>query len=347
VRIGTGWRWEAIAQSKQSIGTKPRMTKAAGRTGQSDPLVSIIVVSYNTRQMTLECLRSVFGQTRHPFELIVADNASRDGSAAAIATEFPDIQLLAEADNHGFAKANNIAARHARGKYLLLLNPDTLVLDGAIDRLVDFAQRVPEAGIWGGRTLYGDRSLNPTNCWGRMTLWSVASQVLGLTSLFRRSALLNPEGYGGWLRDSERGVDIVTGCFLLIRKGLWEELGGFDPSFIMYGEEADLCLRARSVGARPRITPHAQIVHYVGASESVRSDKMVRLLQAKLLLIRRHFPARQRPLGLLLFRLWPLSRYWATRLLGRPTAAQTWGQIWDRRDEWWNGWPDVRNEPNG
>jgi GT2 family glycosyltransferase len=319
------------------------VAKATCVHGQCDPFVTIIVVSYNTCEMTLECLRSVYGQTCKRFELIVVDNASSDGSAEAIAAEFPLIKLMVETENHGFAKANNIASRHARGAYLLLLNPDTVVLDGAIDQILDFAQRVPEAKIWGGRTLYGDRSLNPTNCWGRITLWSVMSQALGLSSLFRRSTLFNPEGYGSWLRDSERGVDIVTGCFLLIRREFWEELEGFDLSFVMYGEEADLCLRARSSGARPRITPQAQIVHYAGASESVRSDKMVRLLRAKLLLIRRHFPPWQRPIGLLLFRLWPLTRYWGTYVLGRREAAETWRQVWHRRAEWWSGWPDISN----
>jgi GT2 family glycosyltransferase len=317
------------------------MTKITDECGQRMPLVSIVVVSYNTREMTLECLRSVFAQTRRPFELIVVDNASCDGSATAIAAEFPDVRLMTEIENHGFAKANNIAAPHARGQYLLLLNPDTVVLDGAIDRLLDFALRVPEARIWGGRTLNGDRSLNPTNCWRRMTLWSVASQVAGLSSLFRRSTLFNPESYGGWPRDNESEVDIITGCFLLIRREFWKELGGFDPSYVMYGEEADLCLRAQTKGARPMITPEAQIIHYAGASETVRSDKMVRLLRAKVLLIRRHFPRWQRPAGLMLFRLWPLSRYWAMCALRQRIAAQTWGEIWRRRPEWWHGWPET------
>jgi GT2 family glycosyltransferase len=178
-----------------------------------------------------------------------------------------------------------------------------------------------------------------------MTLWSVTSQVLGLSSLFRQSRLFNPEGYGGWDRSTEREVDIVTGCFLMIRRSFWEQLGGFDPAFVMYGEEADLCLRARARGARPRITPEATIVHYAGASETVRSDKMVRLLRAKVLLVRRHFPAWQRPLGLALFRLWPWSRAWGSRLMRRPGAAG-WAEIWARRGEWWHGWPEVGPRPH-
>ncbi len=114
-----------------------------------DPLVSIIVISFNTRAMTLDCLRSVVAETTVPYELIVLDNDSKDGSAAAIAAEFPGIRLIASRENLGFARGNNVASAGARGKYVLLLNPDTLVLDHALDRIVAFAERTPEAGIWG------------------------------------------------------------------------------------------------------------------------------------------------------------------------------------------------------
>ncbi|MFN5759813.1 MAG: glycosyltransferase, partial [Sphingomonadaceae bacterium] len=107
----------------------------------ADPLLSILMVNWNTRAMTLACLRSIYVQTeRTPFEIILVDNGSTDGSANAIVHDFPAVRLLAEDKNHGFAHANNLAAAQARGQYLLLLNTDTLVLDQAIDRLVDFAQ---------------------------------------------------------------------------------------------------------------------------------------------------------------------------------------------------------------
>jgi GT2 family glycosyltransferase len=315
-------------------------TPAAG-----SPTVSVIVVSYNTRAMTLDCLRSLAAETKVSHEVIVVDNASTDGSAAAIAAEFPGIRLMAETANHGFAAATNLAAAEARGDYLLLLNPDTVVLDGAVDRLLAFAQARPEAGIWGGRTLYGDGRLNPASCWRRMTPWNLFCRASGLTGLFPGSGLFNPEAYGGWPRDTERAVDIVTGCFLLIRRDLWQRLGGFDPAFFMYGEEADLCLRARALGAAPRVTPEATIVHHGGASERVRADKMVRLLTAKAELIERHLPAWQRPLARPLLRLWPLSRRIATGALaaatGRATLAESaanWAEIWRRRAEWRGGY---------
>ena len=306
----------------------------------TQPVFSVLVISYNTRDMTLACLRSIARQTRTPHEVIVLDNASTDGSAGAIAAEFPHIPLLAETQNHGFARANIIAARHARGDYLLLLNPDTLVLDGALDRLLAFARRTPQARIWGGRTVFGDGRLNASSCWRRMTLWSLLCGATGLSAAFRHSPLFNPEAYGGWDRMTEREVDIVTGCLFLISRSDWQALGGFDPAFFMYGEEADLCLRARSViGARPRVTPEAVIVHYNGASQRVRADKMVRLLRAKHDLIARHFPAWQRPLARAVFAATPLSRRLAFGLAARlrPHAAENarvWAEIWARRAEW-------------
>lgn len=299
------------------------------------------MISFNTRDMTVECIRSLFAQTAvELIEVAALDNCSVDGSADAIATAFPQVELIRSGENLGFAGGNNVAAKDARSEFLLLLNPDTVVKDHAIERLIEFARVHPESGIWGGRTMFADGRLNPASCWRRQSLWSVLCFATGLSSVFRDSALFNSEAYGGWRRDSVREVDIVSGCFLLIKRDLWEKLGGFDPEFFMYGEEADLCLRARKLGARPIVTPDATIVHYGGASERVRADKMVRLLKAKTLLIRRHWPRWQVPLGVWLLSMWPLSRKvaWSVlSLLKRPNAAEaaeSWSTIWRRRSEW-------------
>jgi GT2 family glycosyltransferase len=311
------------------------------------PELSIIVISYNTREMTLACLASVYEQTETPFEVIVVDNASSDGSPEAIAATFPQVRLVVEALNHGFAPAHDIAVPMARAPWLLLLNPDTLVLDKALDKLLAFARRMPNAGIWGGRTVFTDGRLNPTSCWGQMTLWSTFCRTVGLSGLFPRSDLFNSEAMGGWQRDTEREVDIVTGCLFLIRRETWDRLDGFDPTFTMYGEEVDLCLRARAIGLLPHITPDATIVHYGAASDTVRPDKMVRLMRAKVELIKRHFPSATRGLGYHLFRLWPLSRAVAFGIAGllpgqsgKRARAHEWREVWNRRAEWQSGFSD-------
>jgi GT2 family glycosyltransferase len=305
--------------------------------------LSIIIVSYNTRELTLACLRSVYAHHPSvPFELVVLDNGSSDGSSEAIAAEFPQAKLLADKQNHGFATGNNIAARTARGRRLLLLNPDTVVLEGSLDGLWQFAERLPDRGIWGGRTLFEDHSLNPTSCWGRMTPWTLLCSAAGLTWLFPNSPIFSRERYGGWARDCEREVDVVTGCFLLIDRALWKRLAGFDPLFFMYAEEADLCLRARNLGARPTFTPEAEIIHLGGRSERSPVEKSIKLARGRVTLIRKHWPPVQRAVGLSLYVLWAFSRRLGARIQwrrrGASSSRENGAAIWQRRSEWLKGY---------
>ena len=310
------------------------------------PELSILVVSYNTAAMTLACLSSIkSGAPRTSYETIVVDNASTDGSADAIAEHGDVTHFIPSAVNLGFAAANNLAAQQARGDYILLLNPDTVVLDGAISSLVDFAKRTPEARLWGGRTLFADGTVNATNCFRRLTLWNLFCRATGLAGVFPKSSLFNSEPYGGWDRGSERQVDIVTGCFLLIPAGLWRKIGGFDPAFFMYGEEGHLSLMAHRHGARPRVTPLATIIHHGGASETTRAEKTVKVLKAKATLIRRHFSRPLVPVALALNAAWPLSRMLAFSLASRirgnsrhADRAKAWAAVWARREEWRHGY---------
>jgi len=305
------------------------------------PEASVIIVGYNTRRLLLDCLRSLYEQTHEvAMEVLVVDNASHDGSPAAITAEFPQVHLVASATNLGFAAANNLAAQEARGTWLLLLNPDTVVLDGAIDRLVAFARAHPEGGIFGGRTLSPDGRLNASSCWARPTLWSVLCGALGLERMLRHSRWFNPEAMPAWQRDTVRTVDIVTGCFLLLRRSLWCELRGLDPAYFLYGEDADLCLRAAARGVRCVHCPDAEIVHFVNGSGAPRVDKLVRLFQSRARLYRRHWTFRRAELGVVLLRVHVMLRVWAYRLAGlggRPGgngAARIWQAVWEQRSAW-------------
>ena len=308
------------------------------------PELTVIVVSYNTRELTLKCLETLHATTRRArFRTVVVDNASTDGSAAAIAAAFPQVELIASAENLGFARANNIAAAQAGTEWLLLLNPDTEVHEGAVDALLDFARANPQAGITGGRTVFPDGSLNIASCWNRITPWSAFCNAAGLSTVFATSTLFNPEAIGGWARDSVREVDIVVGCFLMIRRPLWEALGGFDLKYFMYGEEADLCLRARAMGYRPMITPEAEIMHLVGASTTAVPRKYVMIAKARMTLVRDHWPAWQIPLGAALMRLWAGGRAGLLGVLARTTgrgraAAAIWAEIWAARRDWLAGY---------
>lgn len=309
------------------------------------PTLSILIVSYNTRELTLDCLQSVFDQTRQvDFDVLVVDNQSADGSSAAIAEAFPQVRLLQSGKNLGFAAANNLAADMATGDYLLLLNPDTLVLDKAIDKLVSFAHSCRGEHIWGGRTLNGSRQLDKSSCWGKPTPWSFFCYGTGLTSLFRNSNIFNPEAYGNWQRHTVREVDIISGCFLLIKRGTWNKLGGFDPKFFMYGEEADLCLRIKKLGVQPIICPDATIMHFGGASEKVRADKMVSMFKAKMELTKRHWNPAWVPFGVFMYKWAAFSRYLVCSALALVKSryresAKAWREIWQRRNEWEIGYP--------
>jgi len=300
--------------------------------------VSVIVVSYNTRELLRECLLSLQRETDGvSYEVVVVDNASEDGSAAMVPEAFPEISLLALDTNVGFARANNLAAERARGSYLLLLNPDTVVLGGAVQRLVEFARRHPDAGVYGGRTLREDGSVDPSSCWGAPSLWSLTCFAVGLSGLFPRSRLFDPESLGRWERDSVRHVDVVAGCLLLMDGRLWRELGGFDSRFFMYGEDFDLCLRAGRLGYRPTVTPDATIVHLLGASSDSRPDRKQLVLKAKVTLMTKHWSRWRAGLGraLLVFGVSLRAageRVW--QITNRGTTWGLWDEVWRRRAVW-------------
>ena len=310
--------------------------------------LTVIIVSYNTCALTLACLETLFAATHEArAHVVVFDNASSDGSARAVAEKFPQVELIESHENLGFARANNIVAEAAQTEWLLLLNPDTEVHDGAIDRLLAFAKARPEAGITGGRTVFPDGSLNAASCWMRITPWSAFCMATGLTAAFRGSELFNPEGMGSWQRDSVREIDIVVGCLLMIRRTLWRELDGFNLKYFMYGEEADLCLRVKAMGYRPVITPEAQIMHIVGAASARRADKAVMMARARATLIRDHWPRWQIPFGLALLWLWAALRRMGTVVLALTgqeharEAADRWRMIWARRNEWLAGYKET------
>lgn len=307
--------------------------------------LTVIIVSYNTKALTLKCLETLFETTHQACaHVVVIDNDSPDGSAEAVAQAYPQVELIASKDNMGFARANNVIAQTAKTDWLLLLNPDTEVHAGAIDNLLAFAKAHPEAGITGGRTVFPDGSLNALSCLNRITPWSAFCMATGLTAAFRGSELFNSENMPSWRRDTVREVDIVVGCFLMIPRALWNELGGFDLKFFMYGEEADLCLRAKKLGYRPMITPDAQIMHLVGASAGKPARKVVMVAKGRATLIRDHWPAALVPCGVFLMWLWGALRVGAARALAATgkarfkETAEKWNHVWSLRKDWLAGY---------
>jgi N-acetylglucosaminyl-diphospho-decaprenol L-rhamnosyltransferase len=310
--------------------------------------VSALIVTYHCREAARACLESLYEHAGDvALEVIVIDNASGDGTVEMVREEFPQARLLALAENVGFARAVNVAAEEARGEHLLLLNPDTEVHEGMLAAFLAFDAGLSEPAICGGRTLRPDGSLDPGSCWGAPTLWSLFCFATALSSAFKGTRIFDPESLGGWKRDSVRDVDIVTGCLLFVPKELWRDLGGFDPRFFVYGEDADLALRAAAAGVRRMITPDAVVTHEVGVSSATRPDKLVLLFRGKVTLLRKHWGPVKSRLGIALVAGGVGLRAVQARLLGRGGGvASGWPALWRARSEWLPGFEPVGTAPS-
>lgn len=300
--------------------------------------LAIVIVSYNTRERTLACLRSALSEPAGvPTELVVVDNDSADGTAEAIERELPSVTVIRSGDNIGFARAVNLGVEAVSAKYVLLLNPDTVVLPGSLRALLEFAIEHPEHGIYGGRTIREDGTLDPSSCWGAPSLWSLTSFALGLSTAFAGSTVFDPESLGSWKRDSVREVPIVTGCLLLVPRSTFLAIGGMDPRYFLYGEDAEFSIRAYRSGLRPVIVPEAEIIHAVGASTGARGPKMNMVMAGKVTMLRSIWPAGRARLGVGLLLTGVFLRTVLETLTRR--RDRMWTHVWRNRSRWLPGYP--------
>jgi GT2 family glycosyltransferase len=311
---------------------------------ESLPAVTVVVVTDNSADVIDACLDAVLPQLpADGSTVVVVDNASTDDTAARVAGSFPQVALVPSHRNLGFGRACNLAAAARDSDYVLLLSPDAVVQPGCLAALLELARRRPGAGIYGGRSLDDRGRVDPGSCGGRPTLWSGFCFASGLSSVFPDNRWCNPEGIGGWARDRERTVDIVSGSLLLVRRPLWSELGGFDERFFLYAEDADLALRARALGHQPVITPEAAVVHHEERSWS-DIDKQILVHRGKVTLIERSFTGWRADLARRLLRAGVALRAGLAGASSRPASdgrarPATWSQLWARRAEWQDGWP--------
>ncbi|WBB69608.1 glycosyltransferase family 2 protein [Micromonospora sp. WMMD812] len=310
------------------------------------PDVSVVIVSYNTRELTLRCLRELV-DSRTPqvrFDITVVDNASADGSADAIAERFPEVRLLRLSENVGWGRGVNRGAVASDGEYILLLNPDAAPVGTPVAELFTFARQRPEHRIYTGRTLHSDGTDDHYSCWGLPSLWSYVTFATGLSTVFSRHGWANPEGLPDYDRRSVREVPAVTGCFLLIERDLFNRLGGFDPVYFLYSDDIDLCARAARLGARPVLDPDAAVIHVGGASSSSEGQRM-KILRGKATYVRLHWsPARAR-LGVGLLVAGVGLRALGRTLLGTDRSrGVNWATVWRERRTWAAGWPPC-DEP--
>ena len=255
--------------------------------------VSIIIVNWNTCDLLRNCLRSIAAQTSSRHEIIVVDNASRDGSADMVRVEFPDTRLIANAVNGGFAAANNQGLQIAHGRMVLLLNPDTLILDCAIDRMLAWLDLHPGVGCVGCQVLE-DPGVIQRTCFADPTILNFIAVEFGLMRLARWIPAFGRSWYTDWDRRSEREVDVVSGMFMLVPRAVMDKVGLLDEAFFVYGEESDWCRRIRKAGYSCVFTPEAQIIHLDGGSKStsqIRSRMYVQMHKSHLIYTRKHSSA--------------------------------------------------------
>ena len=308
--------------------------------------LSIIIVSYNCREVVVDCLRSIFEATKRiNFEVIVVDNNSSDQCVETIKAEFPEVRVAALKTNLGFGAGCNHGATIASGDRLLFLNPDTIVLPGAVDDLFSFSKSHPDAGIWGGVQVDEDGNPASVSCWRLPTLWGMLCRAAGLSKAFRKSELLNWDEYGGWNYSSLKEVEVVSGCFLMISVTLWRELDGFNTLYFLYSEENDLCARALQKGARPLVCPRIKIIHHIGLTHSLQSDRIVYQLTGECTYMRIHWNWLKRHAGLALLLLLIYNRMQFYMLLSAVSKSGRhvdkglhWRDVWKRRGTWVRGY---------
>ena len=228
--------------------------------------LSIIILCWNDLKVIKDCLGSIYANTHSTeFEVIVSDNGSTDGSIQFIHENFPRVQVIENGRNLRFSKGNNVGIRASKGDYVLILNPDTIIHDGALDQIIAFADKRPEAGAFGCRVLNSDGTFQ--GCiWPFPTPRSEWCWALQLNFLARFSEWFHPGRYVGWKGDKERTVGWPAGCFLLVRGELLRRLDGFDEKFFYYYEDTDLCKRVWAAGYSILYTPEMSITHLGGQS---------------------------------------------------------------------------------
>ena len=290
--------------------------------------LSIVIISWNTRDITRECLRSVFDNLGElEVEVWLVDNASDDGSADMVAEEFPQVNLIRNDTNRGFAAANNQAIAPAQGRYVLLLNSDTVVLGEVLSESVRYMDAHADVGVMGCRVLNPDRTMQQT-CFMLPSLLNVALLTSGLAKL--NAPFFGRERYRGWLRDTEREVGVVTGCSMMCRRGAIEQVGPLDEMFFFCGEETDWCRRFRAGGWKLMFAPVGEIIHIGNASGRRYDHTRDVLLTAGLVgYHRKHSGVLGAAACWTMLYAFNLSRWlaWAARCRIRPSRA-----AWDRAE---------------
>jgi len=270
------------------------------------PTISIIIVSWNVRDLLRRCLQSIYDQTKTSFEIFVVDNASSDGSADMVAAEFEDVKLIRNRKNRGFAAANNQAVKLARGDYIIFLNDDTEILDSALDKMAAYLKDNKSTGIAGARLLNADKTIQVGTARTFPSFKVLSTMLLGFHSFLMKKDWLQKYYMLGNDFDKTQSVDQVMGASLMTRRSIIQRLGSFDEKFWIWFEEVDLCKRVKNAGYDIAVIAPAEIIHHKGKSfvQQIKLKKFWHLSKSLLHYSWKHFPPYQ---PILLALMWPLG----------------------------------------
>jgi len=252
--------------------------------------LSIIIVNYNVKQFLINLVESIYKAVKSiSFEIIVVDNASEDGSIETLQNKYPEVRLIANKVNVGFGAANNQALQLAKGKYLLLLNPDTIVNEDTFTKMISFFNNNNEVGIAGCKVLNPDGTLQLACRRSFPGPWTSFTKVIGLSQLFPGTKLFARYNLTYLDENKSYEVDAVSGAFMMIRREVYEKIGGFDQQFFMYGEDLDICYRAQKAGFKVYYVHSTEIIHYKGESTKRSTiDETKVFYDAMQLFVRKH-----------------------------------------------------------
>ncbi len=229
--------------------------------------LSIIIVNYNVKEFLQNLLHSITRSAADlSHEVIVVDNASDDGSVELLKEKFPDVKLISNKKNLGFSKANNQGLAEAKGKYVLLLNPDTLLREDTLRKMIEFFEANPKAGMAGCKILNPDGTIQLACRRSFPGPWTSFCKVTGLSSIFPKSKIFARYNLTYLDENQTYEVDAISGSFMMLRKEVYEKIGGLDEQFFMYGEDLDLCYRVQQAGYKVFYVHNTQIIHYKGES---------------------------------------------------------------------------------
>ena len=252
--------------------------------------LSVVIVNYNVSYYLLQCVDSLSHALRGTdSEVIVVDNHSRDNSVTLLRQYHPEVRIVENLHNLGFAKANNIAIRQSRGEYVLLLNPDTIVSESVVKGVISFLDSHPEAGSAGVRMLNADGTVAPESRRGVPTPMTAFYKLSGLCGMFPNSRRFGRYYLGHLPWDSPQQIEVVSGAFCMLRTSILKKVGLLDEDYFMYGEDIDLSYRILKSGATNWYVPET-ILHYKGESTHKSSFRYVHVFyQAMHIFFRKHF----------------------------------------------------------